>query len=58
MIGGVQSMLPEGHEYTEKASISTDGLRIWNQQLDRGYELQYDNDGNLITNLEISEIYQ
>jgi len=50
MIGGVQAMLPEGHEYTEKTSISTDGLRVWNQQLDRGYELQYDNDGNLITN--------
>lgn len=50
MISGVQAMLPEGHEYTEKTSISTDGLRVWNQQLDRGYELQYDNDGNLITN--------
>jgi hypothetical protein len=50
MIGGVQSMLPQGHEYTEKTSISTDGLRLWNQQLNRGYELQYDNKGNLITN--------
>ena len=50
MIGSVQAILPEGHEYTEKTSISTDGLRVWNQQLDRGYELQYDQDGNLITN--------
>ena len=50
MISGVQEMLPQGHEYTEKTSISTDGLRIWNQQLNRGYELQYDNKGNLITN--------
>lgn len=50
MISGVQEMLPQGHEYTEKTSISTDGLRVWNQQLNRGYELQYDNKGNLITN--------
>lgn len=49
MISGVQAMLPKGHEYTEKTSISTDGLRVWNQQLQRGYELQYDNDGKLIT---------
>jgi hypothetical protein len=51
MIGSVQATLPEGHEYTEKASISTDGLRVWNQQLDRGYELQYDESGKLKTNL-------
>jgi len=50
MISGVQSLLPPGHEYTETTSISTDGLRIWNQQLNRGYELQYDKDGNVITN--------
>jgi len=49
MISGVQSMLPKGHEYTEKTSISTDGLRVWNQQLSKGYELQYDSDGKLIT---------
>ena len=51
MISGVQQMLPKGHEYTEKTSISTDGLRVWNQQLSRGYELQYDKNGKLITNL-------
>jgi len=51
MIGGVQEMLPQGHEYTEKSSISTDGLRVWEQQLSRGYELQYDKNGKLITNL-------
>jgi hypothetical protein len=50
MISGVQEMLPAGHEYTEKTSISTDGLRVWNQQLERGYELQYDENGKLITN--------
>ena len=51
MISGVQEMLPQGHEYTEKSSISTDGLRVWEQQLSRGYELQYDKNGKLITNL-------
>jgi hypothetical protein len=50
MISGVQEMLPEGHEYTEKTSISTDGLRVWNQQLEKGYELQYDENGNIVTN--------
>jgi hypothetical protein len=50
MIGGVQDMLPADHEYTEKTSISTDGLRVWNQQLNNGYELQYDKNGNLVTN--------
>lgn len=49
MISEVQNRLPEGHEYTEKKSISTDGLRVWNQQLSKGYELQYDKDGKLIT---------
>jgi len=50
MISGVQELLPEGHMYTEKTSISTDGLRVWNQQLSKGYELQYDKDGNILTN--------
>jgi len=51
MLGGVQEMLPQGHEYTEKTSISTDGLRVWAQQLGKGYELQYDENGKLKTNL-------
>ena len=51
MISGVQEMLPEGHEYTEKTSISTDGLRVWAQQLGKGYELQYDENGKIKTNL-------
>lgn len=51
MISGVQKMLPAGHEYTEKASISTDGLRVWAQQLNKGYQLQYGPDGKLKTNL-------
>lgn len=50
MIGGVQSMLPKGHLYTEKTSISTDGLRVWEQQLSRGYEIQTDENGNIVTN--------
>lgn len=50
MITNVQNMLPEGHEYTEKTSISTDGLRVWIQQLSRGYEIQKDNNGKVITN--------
>ena len=49
MISGVQSMLPQGHQYTEKTSISTDGLRVWAEQLNRGYELQRDANGNIIT---------
>jgi hypothetical protein len=51
MISGVQEMLPKNHEYTETTSISTDGLRVWNQQLRKGYELQYDENGKLKTNL-------
>ena len=50
MISGVQSLLPKDHQYTEKTSISTDGLRVWGQQLDRGYELQFDENGNVVTN--------
>jgi hypothetical protein len=49
MLSGVQAVLPENHQYTEKTSISTDGLRVWNQQLSKGYQLQYDADGNIIT---------
>lgn len=49
MISGVQSLLPKGHEYTEKTSISTDGLRVWSQQLVNGYEIQQDENGNIIT---------
>ncbi len=51
MIQGVQQMLPAEHEYTEKSSVSTDGLRVFAEQLNRGYELQYDQNGNLVTNL-------
>ena len=50
MISGVQDMLPKVHEYTEKTSISTDGLRVWEQQINRNYEVQRDKDGNIITN--------
>lgn len=50
MISGVQSVLPTNHEYTEKTSISTDGLRVWSQQLNKGYEIQRDSNGNIVTN--------
>ena len=50
MISGVQEMLPENHEWTEKTSVSTDGLRVWEQQLSRGYEIQTDENGNIVTN--------
>lgn len=49
MISGVQELLPEGHQYTEKTSISTDGLRVWEQQLNKGYQTQTDENGNIIT---------
>ena len=50
MMSGVQQLIPENHEYTEKTSISTDGLRVWEQQLSRGYEMQTDSNGNVVTN--------
>jgi hypothetical protein len=50
MISGVQELLPEGHQYTEKTSISTDGLRVWEQQLRKGYQTQTDENGSIITN--------
>ena len=49
MISGVQNLLPEGHQYTETTNISTDGLRVWEQQLSKGYEIQTDENGNIIT---------
>jgi len=51
MISSVQERLPSDHKYTEKTSISTDGLRLWVNQIDLGiYKLEYDKSGNLITN--------
>jgi hypothetical protein len=50
MMSSVQERLPSDHKYTEKTSISTDGLRIWGNQIDRNtYQLEYDENGNLIT---------
>jgi hypothetical protein len=49
MISGAQEMLPQDHEYTEKESISTDGLRVWEQQLSKGYEIQRDENGKIVT---------
>ena len=51
MISSVQERLPSDHLYTEKTSISTDGLRVWANQIDRGtYEFALDEKGFYITN--------
>ena len=43
------ALLPAGHELTEHTSVSTDGLRNLANQLKHGYELQYDEQGNIVT---------
>lgn len=50
MISEVQSRLPENHEYTEKTNISIDGVRVYSNQLNRGYEILTDKNGNPVTN--------
>ena len=50
MLSEAQKLLPAGHEYTESTSISTDGLKIYDQQLSRGYEVLKDAEGNPVTN--------
>lgn len=50
MMQTAQELLPAGHELTEHTSISTDGLRNLANQLKHGYELQYDEQGNVVTN--------
>lgn len=50
MISQVQSKLPENHEYTETTNISLDGLRVYGQQLNRGYEVVTDNNGKPVMN--------
>ena len=49
MMRAVQDALPPSHEYIESTSISTDGLRVWAQQLKHGYKLQHDVNGNVMT---------
>lgn len=49
MMTTAQELLPAGHELTEHTSVSTDGLRNLANQLRHGYELQYDEQGNIIT---------
>ncbi|MYM13624.1 hypothetical protein E5330_13380, partial [Muribaculum intestinale] len=44
-----QELLPAGHELTEHTSVSTDGLRNLANQLKHGYELQHDEQGNIVT---------
>ena len=50
MISGVQELLPSNHQYTEKTSISSDGLRVWEQQLRNGYEIARNQNGEILTN--------
>ncbi len=49
MLAEVQKSLPAEHEYTEKTNISLDGLRVYANNLKRGYELLRDASGNIIT---------
>ncbi len=49
MMQTARGLLPAGHELTEHTSVSTDGLRNLANQLKHGYELQYDEDGRLVT---------
>ena len=50
MMEEAQLALPSEHRYTEKTSISTDGLRVWGQQLNKGYRIEMDDNGNIVTN--------
>ncbi len=50
MMQTAQELLPAGHELTEHTSVSTDGLRNLANQLKHGYEIQRDDDGNVVTN--------
>jgi hypothetical protein len=49
MLSDLQSRLPEGHEYTEDVSVSTDGLKFISGQLRQGYEVALDESGNPLT---------
>jgi hypothetical protein len=49
MITQAQGLLPEGHEYAETTSVSLDGVRVFANQLNRGYEIATDANGNPIT---------
>lgn len=48
MLAEVQKSLPAEHEYTEKTNISLDGLRVFANNLKRGYEILTDDSGNII----------
>lgn len=41
-----QSLLPEGHGYTEMRTVSLDGLKFYTSQLNFGYSVSLDKDGN------------
>lgn len=50
MITEVQKLLPPGHEYTEKTNISLDGIRVYANNLNRGYEILTNSNGDPVTN--------
>jgi hypothetical protein len=50
MISEVKNLLPANHEYTESTNISLDGIRVYANNLTRGYEILTDKDGNPVTN--------
>jgi len=50
MIEGVKELLPPGHEYTEITNISLEGLRIYANNLKRGYEILRDSNGKPVIN--------
>ncbi len=54
MISGLTDRLPVGHEYTETTSISLEGLKIFNAQLNRGYELLTENRQVVTTNITLN----
>lgn len=50
MLSEVQSRLPADHEYTESTNISLEGLKLYAQQLNRGYEILTDTNGKPVRN--------
>jgi hypothetical protein len=56
MLSEVQSRLPADHEYTESTNISLEGLKLYAQQLNRGYEVLTDASGNpVMSNISLNE---
>jgi len=49
MVSELQKMLPDGHEFAEDISVSTDGIKFFANQLKQGYEVLKDKNGNIVT---------